>query len=287
MPLDRQTHPNGTAAYHSPLLRDRGIPHGFTTRLGGMSREPYRSLNLGPLTKGVGDQNACVSENFRRVRDALGFERRYRCSVKQVHGCAVWQTPGKPTMEKQSPEADAIITQDPQAMLCIRVADCVPILIAGDEGSWVAAVHSGWRSTVANVAGKTIDRIQQTVGTRTEKMAVAIGPCISVDHFEVGSEVADAFDQAGLGNFVSRPDTPATGTSQLQQTSPTKPHVDLRGSVKQQLLDAGIAEDRIDTTDACTYANQNDFFSHRRDVTHHGQPDTGRMAALIGLPPMH
>jgi len=283
MTLRRITHPNGLVTWQSPLLHARGVAHGFSTRHGGVSPEPYATLNLGPLTKGVGDLNAHVSENFRRVREALGFGRRYRCAVKQVHGCNVWRTPGQPTMEKQSPEADAIVSDDPGAMLCIRVADCVPILLASDDGAWVAAVHSGWRSTVANVIGQTIERLRESFDARVDQTVAAIGPCISAEHFEVGGEVADAFEGAGLGEHVIWPGHTATGTSQLPSTAAGKPHADLRGAVRQQLLAAGVPADRIDTTDACTYRDADDFFSHRRDVTHQGQADTGRMAALIGL----
>jgi YfiH family protein len=253
--LERVEHENGVVTYQSPLLRRRGVVHAFTTRIGGVSRAPYDSLNLGVLSKGPDtDANTSVAENFRRVRAALGVEKHFRVEAHQVHEATVWEAPEKPVKWADAPCADAIITDQAGRLLCIRTADCVPILLATTDGRRVAAVHAGWRGLVAGV-------IEAAVGRFAQPPAAAIGPCISAAHFEVGDEVASRF--------------PAGQVDRSRE----KPHVDLCGAAADRLRALGVNE--IDTTDRCTYRDEAEYFSHRRDVTHRGKPDTGRMAALI------
>lgn len=258
--LERIEHPNGLVTYQSPRLREIGVIHAFSTRVGGVSDGPYASLNLGPLTKGgYTDHNTSVSENFRQLRKAIGAERTMRTVVKQVHGCEIWRPPPEPVRAGEEPEADAMVTENPLHLLVIRVADCVPILLASKDGRRVAAIHAGWRGLVTGVIPNTVERFGP-VG------AAAIGPCISAEHFEVGEEVVAEFDEANLNDTVDR-------------TAYTKPHIDLRAAARLQLERAGVVE--VDTTNRCTYRDADEFFSHRRDVTHQGQLTTGRMAAVI------
>jgi len=253
--LERVEHDNGVVTYQSPLLREWGIVHAFTTRIGGVSWEPYDTLNLGVLSKGPNsDANTSVAENFRRVRAALGVEKHVRVEVHQVHEASVWEAPAKPVKWADAPCADAIVTDQPGKLLCIRTADCVPILLATTDGKHVAAVHAGWRGLVAGV-------IEAAVGRLPRPTVAAIGPCINAEHFEVGEEVAQHFGAAHLDRSRDRP------------------HVDLPGAAAARLRALGISG--IDTTDRCTYRDEAEFFSHRRDVTHQGKPTTGRMAALI------
>ncbi len=252
--LERIEHDHGVVTYASPLLREVGVKHAFTTRIGGYSRPPYDSLNLGVLTKAEGDANTSISANFRRVRAALGLERIPRYEVRQVHEAGVWDTPPKPVAWTKAPCADALFADAPRKLLCIRVADCVPILLASSNGRRVAAVHAGWRGLVAGV-------IEAACAHFGEPPLAAIGPCIRVEHFEVGDEVARQFPENCIREFDGRK------------------HVDLVAAVVGCLHTAGVTQ--IDTTDRCTYRDADEFFSHRRDVTHRGQPDTGRMAALI------
>ncbi len=268
--LERTAHDHDLVTYQSPLLRGLGVRHGFTTRHGGTSRGRYASLNLAALDKGVGDDNTDIAENFRRLRRVLGMERLPRDAPRQVHGRGVWTITGPPTRPADAPEADAVVTALPDRMLVIRTADCVPVLLASVDGSIVAAVHAGWRGVVAGVVPAAMAGMMTIAGESAEGFTVAIGPAISVEHFEVGPEVAEHFIDAHLPDAV----VPTPGDS-------AGPHVDLTAAILRQLAAAGIPRHRIDTTDRCTYRDEADFFSHRRDVTHRGQPATGRMAALI------
>lgn len=181
----------------------------------------------------------------------LGFEPDRLVTVRQVHGSAV-STPGQ-----RLAEADAVVVDRPGEAAAVRVADCAAILLAGRGGSVVAAVHAGWRGIVAGVIGRA-------VAAMGGAEAAAIGPCIGVEHFEVGQEVAERFEPALVRHDLG-----------------PKPHVDLPAAVHRQLHDAGVQT--IDTLPACTYAEPERFFSHRRDVTHGGMPQTGRQAAVIGI----
>ena len=262
--LNRITYPNGVCLYHSPLLTRAGVRHAFTTRIGGVSTGPYASLNLGQQEHAPeSDRAVHIAANFRRVREAIGAQKLVRVEVKQVHGAEVWVPPADPIKPQQVPEADAIATDRPNALLCVRVADCVPVLLASDTGLVVAAVHAGWRGILAGVVPAACRTLRDHFDIRPSRLLAAVGPCISVEHFEVGPEVAQAFKSAGLDKTV-------------EDRSPCRPHVDLRSAVRRELEGAGVEVDRVELADRCTYRDAQEFFSHRRD-----RGMTGRMAAVI------
>ena len=261
--LIRTAYENRVVAYVSPLLRTASVPHAFTTRLGGVSPKPYDSLNLAAMVNDPeADDSRNVAANFRKVRQVLGCRRHIRVQVNQVHGKDVWQPPSEPVRPVDAPRADAIATDKPGQLLMVRVADCVPVLLASRDGRIVSAVHAGWRGIVAGVVSEAVRKM---TGMGATNIVAAIGPCISEAHFEVGPEVVLAFDEAGLGHAVCR-------------EGYVKPHIDLVAAVRAQLQRAGIALDAIDGSDRCTFEQTAEFFSHRRD---HGR--TGRQAALIAV----
>jgi len=266
--LERIEHDQGVVTYQSNLLRGAGVPHGFTTRLGGVSPGPYDTLNLASLVKDPNaDANTNVAENFRRVRRAIGCQRHIRVQVNQVHGNEVWLPPAKPARPADAPRADAIATDRPGLLLMVRVADCVPVLLSDKAGRVVSSVHAGWRGVVAGAVPQAIATMEKSFGVQADDLLAAVGPCIGLTHFEVGPEVATAFEQAGLGDAVD------TRTWD-------RPHINLAHAIAHQLKRAGVPEAQTDSTDRCTYADAKDFFSHRRD---HGE--TGRQAALIAVRP--
>jgi hypothetical protein len=251
---------DGVVYYASPLLARAGVPHAFSTRLGGVSAAPFDSLNLGNPSDGdVRDDWDRIHENYRRLQHAIGCHGRERAWVHQVHGGEVAQARGANVAFRSGCRADAIVGDDPRRLLAVRVADCVPILVSSDDGCTVAAIHAGWRGVVAGVVTNTIARLGDARG-----LIAAIGPCIGFDAFEVGPEVLAAFDQT-FGD-----DAP------IARGAAGKGQVDLRAAVRLQLLRAGVAADRIDTTDRCTHRDAGEFFSHRRE-----RGVTGRMAAVI------
>ncbi|MEM8600178.1 MAG: peptidoglycan editing factor PgeF [Bacteroidota bacterium] len=175
----------------------------------------------------------------------------------QVHGAEV-ETVAAAGIYR---ERDALVTDQPGLLLAIQVADCAPVLLADPEARVVGAAHSGWRGTVANIAARTVAAMQ-ALGAEPSRMRAYVGPCISQAHFEVGPEVAAQFEE----RFVVIPSPGA------------KPHVDLKGVLRAQLLGAGLAEAHLDIDPGCTVADNDRFFSYRAEK---GQ--TGRMLGVVGL----
>jgi YfiH family protein len=269
--LQRITHPNGVVTWRSPLLHSIGVVHAFSTRIGGISSGPFAALNLGNPGEGEKDSEENLRENYRRLQEALGCAGVMRAWVRQVHGRNVELLEREPegeygeTLEAEVRDrfsgqlaADAIVSAEP-VLLTIRVADCVPVLLASGDGRIVGAAHAGWRGVAGNVAEKTI-RAMREIGAR--EIIAAIGPAISRDNFEVGAEVAEEFGRQGLGAAVR------------QGAGGEKPHVDLQAAIRRQLERAGVA--RVDGNELCSYRDAGDFYSHRRDAGR-----TGRMAGVI------
>jgi YfiH family protein len=263
--LERRTSSTGVVYYVSPLLADIGVPHGFSTRIGGTSPEPFASLNLGnPSGEEVQDDRERIEENYRRFQAAVGFNGSSRCWVHQVHGCDT-ACLRRVSEFSSGVRADAIVGDDPQRLLSVRVADCVPILISSNDGRAVAAVHAGWRGVVAGVVSNAVREMRRMTNS---PLVAAIGPCIGRDSFEVGSDVVGQFERSfGEDGRVNGLIGPAANG---------KGRVDLRRAVARQLLDVGLGAEQIDTTDRCTFRDIDEFYSHRRD-----KGLTGRMAAVI------
>jgi YfiH family protein len=250
----------------SPLLTAAGIPHAFSTRIGGVSAAPFDSLNLGnpsELPRDKRDPPENIRENFRRILAGIGCEDRTLTEVHQVHAAAV-HVAGPVTDERSpDPKADAIVTRERSRVLAIRVADCAPVLLATPDGSMVAAVHAGWRGVVAGVLPAAISAMQR-LGAR--ELLAAMGPCIGPDHFEVGPEVAEQFDRLFRG----------MAAAPVLRAETLKPHLDLKAALRAQLTAAGV--ERTDVLPHCTWADSDLFFSHRRD-----RGVTGRTAAVIAV----
>lgn len=245
--------------YASPVLEQIGVPHAFSTRIGGISEPPFDTLNLGnPGGCEKQDDDARIQNNYQRLQQAIGCEKRQRCWVHQVHGNVV-EDAGSVGF-KNGNKADAMVTSIAEQILAVRIADCAPVLIADSTGNAVAAVHAGWRGVIAGVIPGAVARM----GKEPASMRAAVGPCIGFDAFEVGFEVLEEFRRV-FG-----------GLAPIRVVGGGKGRVNLVEACRLQLLRAGLQSDRIDLSDRCTFSNPNEFFSHRRD-----KGITGRMAALI------
>ena len=254
---------NGLILYRSPLLHAIGVPHAFSTRSGGVSPPPFASLNLGTVGgSSIQDPNDNLRENYCRLHTAIGCGQREHCGVRQVHGSTVRiARQGEPF--ENGVAADALVANDPSRTVGIKYADCVPILLATEDGTAVAAVHAGWRGILAGVLPAAVTELAKLT-TGSPRLLAAVGPCVSTDAFEVGPEVV-----AGFVVYFG-PNAPVHQNNH-------KHHIDLRQAVLLQLQGCGISPESIDLTDCCTFASSDEFFSHRRDGML-----TGRMAAVIG-----
>ncbi|MBI4913005.1 MAG: polyphenol oxidase family protein [Acidobacteria bacterium] len=169
--------------------------------------------------------------------------------LHQIHGCRIVEDDGRVH------EADGIVTTQRGRRIGVRVADCVPILLAGllpGERPWVAALHAGWRGAVAGILreGAAVFRAQ---GGRTSDLAWSLGPAILACHFEVGPEVVEAArgDRAWADSMAS--------------VGPRgRPHLDLHAFLRGQALDEGFDPGRECSVPLCTFCRGDLFHSHRR-----------------------
>ena len=222
------------------------IAGAFSTRHGGVSETPYDTLNLGFTT---GDARTHVEENRRRFCQQINVEPNALVQAEQVHGDTV-RIVDSPiaTSNNEPPACDGFATRIPGQLLTVAVADCAAVLIADAEAGVVGICHSGWRGTVANIVARTVEAIAE-LGGNASNMHAYVSPCISLDAFEVGEEVAERFDTT----YVHRRD------------NWVRPHVDLKAVLKDQLIAAGLPDAHIDVSPYCTVGNNSDFFSYRAE----------------------
>ena len=234
---------------HTDHFSEDRLTHAFTTRAGGASEGPYESLNL---TWSRGDDKAKVAENRARVTRALGLDRLV--FANQVHGCSVLRVDAAPTDAWAAGEGDALMTGVPGLGLCAQCADCVPILLFDPENRAIAAVHSGWRGAVQDIAGAAVAAMTGAYGTRPQSLRAAIGPCISAANYRVGPEVLDQFEArfGSLDGLAGARDS--EGGAGL----------DVGEACRRQLLAAGVPADAVARIEACTFADETRFFSSRR-----------------------
>lgn len=246
----------------SPLLSRPGLAHGFTTREGGVSSGVFESLNLSRRDGEVAD---AVEQNRARVAAALGLAQLV--VARQVHGKTVLRLDSVPA-DGIAGEGDAMITNVPGIGLAAQTADCVPLLMFDPQNRAIAAVHSGWRGTVQEIARATLMAMQEAYGTRAENVLAAIGPSISQANYRVGPEVLEQFDAlfSEAADLIGPRDAEGGG------------HLDNSAAVRRQLIEAGVPPSAIWISDACTFADEY-LFSCRRAK---GGPFGGQ-AGVIGL----
>lgn len=170
------------------------------------------------------------------------------------------------------PDADAVVTCLPNQWIGVRTADCVPVLLVDPVRRVVAAVHAGWRGTVAHIVAIAVQKMK-AMGCLPQDLRAAVGPSISPEAFEVGEEVAAAFTEAGRGECIVREVWGPLGRQPY-----VKPHIDLWQSNVMDLMDEGLELDQIDCTPWCTYGNNDHFFSARREGI-----GTGRIVSAIRI----
>jgi YfiH family protein len=241
-----------------------GVEHFFSTRVGGVSKGVFCSLNFGTHH---GETENMLANLALLKNTHLHAEARF-IIPKQTHNDVVVVVEHS-NLTDSFENTDALITNLPNVVLCIKTADCVPILLFDPIKKVVGAVHSGWRGTAQNILGKTVGMMVQTYGCNPAAIVAAIGPCISQQNYEVGSEVADAIRP--LLKYSEK------AIAEIENT-PGKFLLNLTEANSQLLLDAGIASENIDTFHSCTFSYEDEFFSARRDGN-----KTGRMINGIVL----
>ena len=242
-----------------------GIRHAFFTREGGVSDGIYATLNAGV---GSRDDQEHVAENRARMAAALGVAPDALLTPYQIHSAnvVVAEAPWTPATR---PRADAVVTRTPGLAIGVSTADCGPVLLADPDARVIGAAHAGWRGALAGVTDAAIAAMER-LGARRERIMAAIGPLIRQPSYEVGAELLEDFLAAdGANARFFRP------SAQLGHFM-----FDLPGYIAARLARAGIGA--IEDLGACTYAEEQRFFSFRR-TTHRGEPDYGRHVNAIVL----
>lgn len=253
----------------SPALERAGIPHAFTTRLGGVSEGIFSSLDLGTNR---GDDPARVRENYRRVCAALKVDRKGLVFSSQVHGDVVRPVTladaGKGLDKRVDYDADGLITDVPGITLVVFGADCLTVLLCDPAQKVIAAVHAGWRGTALGITAKAVEAMVRDYGCEREHIIAALGPCISKCCFETGPEVPEAMT-AAFGEEAM---------PHITELSGGKYKVDLKGLNTLWLKRSGILTTKIDISPDCTLCSPDKYWSHR-----YTGGKRGSQAALISL----
>ncbi len=228
--------------------------HAFSTRQGGFSKAPYQSLNLG-LT--CGDYPQAVQKNREIFLNYLSIPRDRLVFPVQIHSDNI-QIINTPGIVKN---CDALITQTPNLYITIQTADCFPIFIFDPITLTVAIIHSGWKGAAANIAGKTIRKMKDSLNINPDNLLAAVGPGVQMKNFQVDDPVYSQFESK---YFLS--------------DGPGHYKMDLQQAIFDQLIDAGLSAQQIERNTDCTYEKSDLYYSYRRD-----SQNSGRMMGVIGL----
>ncbi len=238
----------------SPVLT---VPHAMLNRHGGVSKKPYDSLNIGLY---VGDRNEDVARNRRSVKHLLGLT--HLVSARQVHGTGI-KVVEDVSADVEIDNCDALVTSQPGVGLLIQQADCQAVLLHDPIRHVVAAIHCGWRGSVANIIARTITSMQLHFGVEPPNLrgviSPSLGPCCA--------------------EFVNFRSELPPGLHRYQWK---RNYFDFWKISRDQLQQAGVPDRQIDITGICTCCSL-DFFSYRRAVKE-GNGVTGRNGSVIGLP---
>lgn len=236
-------------SFHNKLLAVE------STRWGGVSTQPYSSLNLGAFTN---DRQEAVQRNKEILYTDLGINGDQIASSFQCHGNEVLNV-----VEPGYYEGfDALITNKKDIFLQILVADCTPMLLFDPQNEVVAAIHAGWRGTANNIVQKTLEKMKDVFNTNPSDCFAYVGTCISQPFFEVDEDVAEYFDQ----EFY------------VFDKEKNKYFIDLKDCNVRALSDAGLMKNHIAVSPFCTVKDNHLFFSHR-----HEKGTTGRFGVIIGM----
>ncbi|MGE0882544.1 MAG: peptidoglycan editing factor PgeF [Blastocatellales bacterium] len=244
-----------------------GFKNAFSTRLGGVSPLPVDALSLGNFSQ---DERDNVAENRRRFLAALEADDWSLVTARQIHSANIRSVVDAADALTDPQPGDALTANVARVMLAIQTADCMPILIADERTRAFAAVHAGWRGTLAGIVARTVERMQQRHGSHPEDLHAAFGPAICAEVFEVGPEVLQAFRDSY--------DYAEELFSKLQPNG--KGHVNLNLANARQLVDAGVCADRIYDSGLCTVLRNDLFFSYR--LERGAEKPVGRLMGVIG-----
>ncbi len=259
-----QRYTKGELAYYQfeQWVGDKQVNHGIFTRLGGVSIAPWNSLNLGGT---VGDDQAAVRENHRRVYAALDLDQARACTVWQIHSADTVVVQHPVPNRRWLARADGMVTNQPGVPLMMRFADCTPIVLVDPVHHAIGIAHAGWRGTVKGAAVSVLKTMCAAFGSNPEDVQVGIGPSIGPEHYQVGEEVVEAV-RIYFGETEGIVTRAEDGSMVL----------DLWAANRVALERVGVSQ--IEVAGICTASHTNEFYSHRAENGH-----TGRFGAVVAL----
>jgi YfiH family protein len=266
-----------------PFQKLSWLVHGFSTRGGGVSElDGQKVLNLSFMEW---DTKENVAENRRLFQAAADAKDFILAPMKQFHSDLIQRFSKRPA---QPCKGDASITNEAGLLLAVQTADCVPILLVDPKKRAVAAVHAGWRGTLARVTQKTVGRMHLEFGSKPADLLAAIGPSIGPCCYEVGAEFVSKFtaqfaDAAGYFDEARSGEEPnplqwLNMSPPGHQPPPKNVHLDLPKANRSQLLSAGLRAKNIFASGLCTGCHTGFFFSYRKEGTL-----SGRLLSVIGV----
>lgn len=250
---------NGICYYKFDGLQTR---HALFTRRGGVSPDPWGSLNVGGT---VGDDLARVHKNRKLIFEALGCAPESIFDVWQIHSADVVCARAPRPANESYRQADIILTDQPNVTLFMRFADCVPIMLHDPRRGVVGLAHAGWMGTLRGVANATIEAMKKNYGSNPADLIAGIGPSIGPDHYEIGADVILQVMQKY-----------ADEAELFLKSHHGKIHFNLWEANRLALERTGVSQ--IEVAGICTACNTKDWFSHRAE-----KGRTGRFGALISL----
>jgi YfiH family protein len=262
---------DGVRALVCAPLEDDGFVNGFSTRLGGVSEMPADALSLAGFNDDAAEN---ILENRRRFLKLFpgdwalaGCWQVHGADIRVVHTAAE----AKPAENERGDTifCDVIVSDAKGVLAGVKTADCVPILLGDPTTGAFAAVHAGWRGTLATAVVASVERLAKEYDVRSESLRVAIGASAGPCCYEVGSDVIDAF----ISKF-------SNGEKLFTQTRPGHATVDLLQANRDQLISTGVNPERIHTAPICTMCRTDLFFSYRKEKSLHGK--VGRLMAVVG-----
>jgi YfiH family protein len=262
---------DGVRALVCGPLEEDGFVNGFSTRLGGVSEMPANALNLAGFNEDAAEN---ILENRRRCLKLFPGEW-VLAGCWQVHGANVRvvqtaeEAKPKGNERGESIYCDVIVSNANGVLAGVKTADCVPILIGDPVTRAFAAVHAGWRGTLATAMIVAVKRLANEYGAKPENLRAAIGGSAGPCCYEVGSDVIDGFTE----RFGS-------GAKLFTTTRPGHALIDLLKANRDQLESAGVIPERIHTAPICTMCRTDLFFSYRKEKSVHGK--VGRLMAVVG-----
>ncbi len=243
------------------MLDVPGFRHGFFTRHGGVSGGIYAGLNASLAS---GDDRGDVEKNRRLITEDLGVSAEMLACPWQVHSARAVFIEGPISGER--PKADALVTATPGLAVGVLTADCGPVLLMEPEAGIVAAAHAGWQGALAGILEATVETME-AAGARRERIRAQLGPTISQSSYEVGPEFVERFLATD----------PRYDRYFVESARAGHALFDLPRFILARLAAAGITAERVE---ACTYREEESYFSYRRS-THRGESDYGRQLSAI------